>query len=94
MTLNLAQHVQGYVDCGQKSSERRCHVRVERWSGKTEHKQGSVFSQIHTLVEEREKNHFLHQDVRFDYIQDTSSQKNKKGMEQPPGPKGFGSNLE
>lgn len=51
MTFNLAQHAQGYIDCGQQRSKWRCHIRVKRWSGEAEHKQGSVFSQIHTLAE-------------------------------------------
>lgn len=55
MTVNLAQHAQGYVDGGQQGSERRRHVRVERRGGEAEHKQGSVFSQIYTLAEGKER---------------------------------------
>lgn len=49
---NLAQYAQGHVDGGQQGSKRRCHVRVEGRGGEAEHKQGSVFGQVHTLKEE------------------------------------------
>lgn len=51
--LHLAQHAQSHVDGGQQGSKRRRHIGVKRWSRKAEHKQSSVFGQIHTLTPKR-----------------------------------------
>lgn len=79
-TLNiyLAQHAQGHVDGGQQGSKRRSHIRVKRWSCEAQHKQGSIFCQIHTLTRKRRHKSecysplcfsfvFLHEYQQFDY---------------------------
>lgn len=50
LNIYLTQHAQSHVDGGQQGSKRRSHIRVKCWSREAEHKQGSVFCQIHTLT--------------------------------------------